>query len=156
MKHYFNYDLAEKLCKKAHGSGLDTEPCILDAYAMRYVQITWEFHLMDELGFYDGYWRFVLKIPRDNPMEFTLNGRSGNPRSRSARGIKEYLEDIFAELIPEILQEGGVSFDLVNEKIYPGDPDYNANMPFAQEHGYHYGRAARYEYSGELQEDQHV
>jgi hypothetical protein len=152
MKHYFNYALAAKLCEKARGSGLDTEPAILDTYAMRYVQIAWEFHLMNDNGFYDGYWRFTLKIPRDNPMEFRLNGRVRNPRTKSAYGIKEYLGDMFAELMPEILQESGIFFDLVSDKIFPGDLGYNANMPLAKEHGYHYGRA-HYEYFGELQED---
>jgi hypothetical protein len=152
MKHFFNHKLAEKLCDKTHGSGLDTEPKILDDSSLRYIQVTWEFHLLDEFGFYDGYWRFILKIPRDNPMGFTLNGRgAGNPRTKSAYGIKEYLTDAFAERMSEILREGGVSFELAYEKIYPGDPDYDADIPFAREHGYHYGRA-RYEYAGDPQE----
>jgi hypothetical protein len=151
MKHYFDYELAEKLCDKAHGCGLDTKPTIKNMSDGRRIQITWEFHLMDAQGFYCGYWRFIVKIPRDNPMEFTLNGRAGNPQVESAYGIKEYLGDMFNELIAEVLQEAEISCDLVNEKIYPGDPDYKPNIPFAQEHGYHYGRA-HYEYAGELAE----
>jgi hypothetical protein len=152
MKHYFNCALAKKLCDKAHGSGLGTEPVISDMSDGRRIQIAWEFHLMDSQGFYAGYWRFTVKIPRDNPMEFTLNGRAGNPQGEYASGIKEYLGDIFAECLPEILREAGISCELVNEKIYPGDSDYRPDLPFAQEHGYHFGRA-HYEYSGELAED---
>jgi hypothetical protein len=151
MKHYFNYELAEKLCDKVHGSGLDTSPRILDTFALKYVQILWEFHLMDEDGYYDGYWDFTLKIPRDNPQAFTITGRSNNHRRKSTYGIKDYLYDIFAQLMDETLQEAGISWELVNEKIYPGDKDYDPNVPFAQEHGYHFGRA-HYEYAGELQE----
>jgi hypothetical protein len=149
MKHYFNYELVKKLCDKVKGSGLDTKP-VLDVMADgRKIQITWEYHLMDEDGYYCGYWRFIIKIPVDDPMGFTLNGRAGNPQGKSAYGIKEYLGDTFTECMPEILREGGISCELVNEKIYPGDSDYRPDMPFAKEHGYHYGRA-HYEYSGEL------
>jgi hypothetical protein len=147
VKHYFNCGLAEKLCDKAHGAGLDTEPVINDMPDGRRIQITWEYHLLNEGGYYHGYWRFIIKIPRDNPMEFTLNGRAGNPQVKAAYGIKEYLGDMFNELIAETLQEAGILFELVNEKIYPGDPDYEPDIPFAQEHGYHFGRA-HYEYSG--------
>jgi hypothetical protein len=108
---------------------------------------------MDDRGFYDGYWRFVLKIPRADPMEFWLNGRAGNPNRKSAYGIKEYLGDMFADVMPEILRENGISWELVNEKIYPGDHDYNPDVAFAKENGYHYGRA-HYEYTGELRENE--
>jgi hypothetical protein len=151
MKHYFNYELVKKLCDRVHGSGLDTMPVIDTISNAHRIQIVWEYHLMDEQGCYCGYWRFIVKIPVDDPMEFTLNGRAGNPRRESACGIKEYLGDAFAGCMPEILREGGIPCELVNEKIYPGDPDYKPDIPFAQEHGYHFGRA-HYEYSGGLTE----
>jgi hypothetical protein len=151
MKHYFSCALAKKLCGKAHGSGLNTEPVISDMPDGRRVQIAWDYHLMDEDGYYCGYWRFIVKIPMDRPMEFTLNGRAGNPQGKSAYGIKAFLGAMFNGLLAEVLQEAGISWELVNDKIYPEDPDYNPSLPWAQEHGYHYGRA-HYEYSGELAE----
>jgi hypothetical protein len=155
MKHYFNYELAKKLCGWVHGPRLDTIPVIDVIADGRKIQITWEYHLMDEHGYYCGYWRFIVKIPVDNPMGFTLNGRAGNPRRSYTEDTKEYLGDMFAEFIPEILREAGIGCELVNEKIYPGDPDYRADMPFAKEHGYHFGRA-HYEYSGILAEAGYV
>lgn len=151
MKHYFNYELAEKLCDKVSGSGLGTRPRILGTFGLKYVQIQWEFHLMDQDGYYDGYWGFTSKIPRDDPLEFTITGRRGNPRRGSALDVKDYLYDIFAAGIEETLREAGISWELVNEKIYPEDSDYIPNLPFAQEHGYHFGRA-HYVYAGELPE----
>jgi hypothetical protein len=152
MKHCFNYSLAEKLCDKASGSGLDTKPKILYALGSKYVLISWEFHLMNQHGYYDGYWAFTLKIPEANPMNFVIRGKRGNPRKESAYGIKDYLYGLFHELVSEVIGEAGISFDLVSEKVYPGDPDYNPDIPFAKENGYHYGRM-HYEYAGELQED---
>jgi hypothetical protein len=108
---------------------------------------------MNEIGLYDGYWRFILKIPRDDPMGFWLNGRAGNPNRESAHNIKEYLGDVFAGAMSEILRENGISYECVSEKIYPGDHDYNPDMPFAKENGYHFGRT-HYEYAGESQERQ--
>jgi hypothetical protein len=123
----------------------------LDTFGLKYVQIRWEFHLIGNNGYFDGCWGFTLKIPRDNPQEFKITGRSNNHRRRSAYGVKDYLNDLFAGLMNETLREAGISWELVSERIYPGDKDYNQNVPFAQEHGYHFGRA-HYEYAGELPE----
>jgi hypothetical protein len=150
MKHCFNYTLAKKLCDWVYGSGLDTEPAIENMPDGRRIKIAWEYHLMNDQGYYCGYWRFILKIPIDNPMGFTLNGRAGNPQGKSACGIKEFLGDIFAGIMPEILQEGGIACELVQEKVYPGDPGYNPDLLFAREHGYHFGGNTEYRYSGEL------
>jgi hypothetical protein len=133
------------------GRGLDTYPRILDACGAKRIRIRWEYHLMDSNGYYDGYWGFTLKIPVDNPKEFKITGRSNNHRRNSTFGVKDYLEDVFSEGIDEVLREAGISCELVGGKIYPGDKDYNPSIPFAQEHGYHFGRA-HYEYAGELQE----
>jgi hypothetical protein len=150
MKRYFNYALAEKLCNKASGSGLDTKPCIY--LGSKYVLVSWEYHLMNQHGYYDGYWAFTLKIPVVSPMDFAIRGKRGNPRKESAGGIKDYLYDLFNELVSEAIDEAGIAFDLVSEKIYPGDPGYNPDTPFAKINGYHFGRS-HYEYSGTLQED---
>jgi hypothetical protein len=149
MKHYFNYELAKKLCDKAGGSGLDSVPDVYDKKS--HIRVEWDYHLMNSNGYYEGYWNFILKIPRNNPMAFVLTGTRGNPRKVSAYDLKDYLCQLFDEVISEVLEGAGIGMDFVNEKIYPGDPDYNPNIPFAQEHGYHFGRA-HYEYTGELKE----
>jgi hypothetical protein len=148
MRRYFNGELAKRLCDKAHGAGLDTNPRIKNDFSMECTFIQWEFHLMDDRGFYDGYWEFSLKIPWNDPHGFALAGKRGNSRRKSTYGIKDYLCDRFAEIMDETLRESGVSWELKNERIYPGDPDYIPDLPFAREHGYHFGRA-HYEYAGD-------
>jgi hypothetical protein len=150
MKIYFNSYLAEKLCDRASGSGLDTKPHY--AISSKSVIVLWDYHLLNQHGYYDGYWAFTLKIPKASPMDFVIRGKRGNPRKESAYGVKDYLYDLFNELVSEVIDEAGIGFNLVSEKIYPGDKDYNPNIPFAKTNGYHYGRA-HYEYSGTLQED---
>jgi hypothetical protein len=150
MKRYFNYALAEKLCDKASGAGLDTAPRITES--SQRIQVVWEYHLMDDNGFYDGYWGFRLTIPGDDPMSFRITGRAGNHERKSAYGIKEDLGDMFAVLMPVVLEENGIRLEPVREKIYPGDSGYNPALLFATEHGYHYGRELYWEYSGELRE----
>jgi hypothetical protein len=149
MKHYFNYDLAVKVCDKAAGSGLNNKPDIYDR--KNCVCVEWDYCLMNSNGYYDGYWNFTLKIPKADPMAFVVAGKRGNPRTSAAYDLKDYLAQLFDEVTAETLQEAGISWELVNEKIYPGDKEYNPDIPFAQEHGYHFGRA-HYEYAGDLQE----
>ncbi|GHT57871.1 hypothetical protein FACS1894109_10920 [Spirochaetia bacterium] len=147
MKRYFNYTMAEKLCDMLSGSGLDSKPEILDDSCHKYVLITWDYHLMNERGYYDGYWYFTVRIPRESPMDFKVYGKRGNPRTVSACDTKEYLEQIIDIQLSEVLKDSGVKYSLVSEKIYPGDKDFNPEIQFAAEHGYHFGRA-HYVYEG--------
>jgi hypothetical protein len=64
---------------------------------------------MDDQGFYCGYWRFALTIPKSDPMEFRLTGRRGNPRGAAAFRMKEYLEERFADAVAETLAGGGAT-----------------------------------------------
>jgi hypothetical protein len=109
MARRFNMEMAHKLCDDVHGSGLDTEPRI--AQSDRNITIRWDFHLMDDYGFYCGYWRFIVWIPKADPLGFRITGRRGNPRGRAAYGLKDYLEEVFAEAVAKVLDEDAVLGD---------------------------------------------
>jgi len=100
----FNEDMAVALCESVHGSGLDTDPTIV--LSRRFITIHWDFHLMNDTGYYVGYWRFKVVIPRVEPEDFKLYGKRGNPRGQEAAGIKDYLSDVFYYAITELLKQG--------------------------------------------------
>jgi hypothetical protein len=58
---------------------------------------------LSEHGYYCGYWRFTVWIPKADPLEFRLAGRRGNPRTAAAYGLKDYLEERFADAMGEVL-----------------------------------------------------
>jgi hypothetical protein len=149
MRRYFNRSLAERLCDKAHGSGLDAEPSFNET--RRSVRIAWAFHLMDDQGYYDGWWRFVVRIPVADPLTFTIAGRAGNPRRASAYNIRSDLSDRLYDAMCGTLEEAGIESWPIWDKLYPGDPGFNPESPSAKLHGWRYGKA-RYIYSGELAE----
>jgi hypothetical protein len=97
MAKVFTEAMAHELCQDVHGSGLDGEPFIRES--RKNVVIHWSYHMMDDGGYYCGYWRFVVWIPKAHPQEFRLTGRRGNPKCASAYGLKDYLEDVFVEAI---------------------------------------------------------
>jgi hypothetical protein len=89
----FTVEQAQELCDSVHGSGLDSDPRITDLG--RNVRVCWEYHLMNDDGFYCGWWHFTMVIPKANPLGFRLVGHRGNPRGAPADGIREYLDEMF-------------------------------------------------------------
>jgi hypothetical protein len=102
-------EMAHKLCHNIHGSGLDGEPYIRQS--RRNVVIYWDFHMMDNQGFYCGYWKFTVWIPKDNPISFRFTGTRGNSRCITALGLQDYLECIFAEAVRETLGTAGIEYE---------------------------------------------
>jgi hypothetical protein len=90
-------DKVDRIIYKVHGGGLDTKPTVMVS-KNRYT-IKWEWHLMTDNGFYDGYWFFKVHIPINDPMDFTLRGVKGNTRRNSTIGVKDYLVELFIEAI---------------------------------------------------------
>jgi hypothetical protein len=87
----FSVELAHGLCNRVHGSGLDCDPEITES--RRNVVVRWAFHMMDDNGFYRGWWRFTVFVPKNNPFGFRVVGRRGNARIEAACGMKEHLEE---------------------------------------------------------------
>jgi hypothetical protein len=114
MKQVFNMAMARVLCDAVRGSGLDSEPWI--AQSKRGIVIGWDFHLMDDQGYYRGYWRFIVRIPKTDPLEFHLTGRRGNTRSALAYDLKGYLEERFADAITSVLGSAAVVAELCDGK----------------------------------------
>jgi hypothetical protein len=154
MKCCFNYGMAKELCAMAYGYGLNTGPEIMDIYVLKYVRVHWEFRLLNREGFCEKYWPFTLKIPWYDPMMFTVEDREGSFLKEPTGNTRGYLEMVFASDMPKILRRHGISCKPVHEKICPGDPGYNPDLPFTKNWGYHY--LSYYEYTGELQEGYHV
>jgi hypothetical protein len=112
MKRLFNMTMARELCDSAHGSGLDTTPYITQSKSN--VLIDWDFHMMDNQGYYCGYWRFVVWIPKANPLKFRLTGRKGNTRSAAAYDLKYHLEERIGDAMDGVLDRAGVVAEFVN------------------------------------------
>lgn len=102
--------MARDLCAAVHGSGLNSNPDI--AQSSRQVVICWDYHLMGEQGYYCGYWRFTVWIPKADPLGFRLTGRRGNPRSAAAYGLKDYLEEQFDQAMRGVLGSVGIAAEL--------------------------------------------
>jgi hypothetical protein len=148
MENYLSEDIIKNVVDICHGSGLDTTPVIVERKKSWLLQ--WEYHLMNNAGYYDGWWGFTVLFPKDDPMEFKLRGRRGNPRRASAWGVDEYVGEQVCRALEEALKESGVSFEMESDKVFPGDPGYKPDLLFAREHGYHFGRS-HYEYKKEEQ-----
>jgi hypothetical protein len=122
MRQVFNMAMARSLCAAAHGSGLDTEPSI--GQSRRNTVIKWAFHMMGEHGFYRGYWRFLVRTLKADPLEFRLTGMRGNTRAAVAYGLKDYLEERFANALGMALGNAAITAELREGKwSYSGSVD---------------------------------
>lgn len=77
-----------------HGSGFDSGCRILNTSRRNRIEISCDFHHMDEHGYYDGWSEHVVIVQPCLQYGFTLK-----VTGRNRDGIKEYIADVFHELL---------------------------------------------------------
>lgn len=87
-----------------HGSGIDGDWSVSEkAGKWRFSNF---YHGMNEFGYYDGYANFSVIVDPFNSGDFRIIFHSGGFRHKSwFCGLREYLEDMFAEWIKESTME---------------------------------------------------
>lgn len=88
-----------------HGSGIDSDWIVAD-YSDYGINCFNSFHVMDENGMYAGWADFYIMVDIRDPLNFSLHFRGNEAQSLNRRfGLREYLEDLFAECFSGILRE---------------------------------------------------
>ena len=83
-----------------HGSGIDLD-WVWERKGKK-VHCYNSFHYRDENGFYDGWQDFVLILfcGKENKLDFVVESVGGWSRRLAAAGLRDYLEDLFANSLP--------------------------------------------------------
>ena len=90
------YEEIKNRIETLSGSGFDSKWDITDKG--RYVKCFSEWHLMNEDGYYIGYYGFTVIIPKKNPIDFRLYGWKDNKRIFIRYGIWDYLKECIANV----------------------------------------------------------
>jgi hypothetical protein len=122
----FNKRRAAALCNEVSGSGLNSKPEIRAGKSV--ITVYWDFNLMNQHGYYIGYWHFKVVIPKADPLNFKLYGRRGNTRCLEAHDMKDYLGEMFDSAMCGLLGKFGISHEWRCDKesqgyIYYGEVD---------------------------------
>jgi hypothetical protein len=96
------YTIAQALADYCCGGGFDGKWLFKDQGS--YVLAVADWRLMDQDGFYVGYYGFKVVIPKKEPAEFRLYGMHHNKRVLERYGVWEYLDQV----IYGALTEGGM------------------------------------------------
>jgi len=94
-----------------HGSGIDYAWNIEDKG--NYIKCENAYHTMNEDGFYDAIVDFSLIIPKDKPEKFRLHFHGKVHYIVEKYMLRNYLEDLFALFIYDILEKHGNIFKRV-------------------------------------------
>ena len=91
MKNYSSKKLA-LLLTNIHGSGIDCDYTITES--KQYVKLSNCYHVMDENGFYDGYFDFTVWIKKGKVYKITFSA-SPYHRNKYVWLLRDYLEGLF-------------------------------------------------------------
>jgi hypothetical protein len=99
------YRIAKAIEAICSGSGFDSPWDFKDMGSC--VRARTEWHLMDENGFYCGYYPFKVILPKDDPGNFRMYGEGRARRYLERYGVWEYIEETlcFAVSSREVKEE---------------------------------------------------
>lgn len=86
-----------------HGSGIDCD-WKFDWFDNGNVAVRNSYHCMNDVGYYDGWADFTLRIAEKKPMqEFRLQFNGAAARRSARRNmLREYLEDSLSDALPDV------------------------------------------------------
>jgi hypothetical protein len=85
-----------------HGSGFDDTWDCTDKGT--YIKACTSWHLMNDMGYYLGYYCFTVIIPKKHPGEYRIYGKSHSKRILDRYGVWEYID----ETIYHALEDHGI------------------------------------------------
>jgi len=111
---------------RIHGSGIDLKPGTYNiddwkqSQSKNFLSLHNSFHCMDENGFYEGWQDFTVKFPISGLVSDFKLVFNGNQYLAKKHFLKQYLEDILAQVIYDYLIESDEAITLKITCEYKG------------------------------------
>lgn len=108
-----------------HGSGIDGTWYIEEKG--RYFHASCSYHMMDDAGYYVGWYDFYVKVPKDQPQKFNITVEG---HDEDADWLETYLTDVISDTMDELVADMKKKPEkLVDLKLPPWHSRFFADEP---------------------------